>query len=388
MPLPPAANLADLTDLEGSLVIRDDDGNLVLTAPDGSDRHVVASGDRQLLTQPTFSHDADRIAWSAIDGAGATLSVANIDGSEVVSTSLDSSAFYLAWSTDDSWIAGLRPITGNIELFIAESLTASIRPIGTGQPFYVDWRDDDSLIAAVNTTTLAEIRVRGSVEPSVVPIDSPLGAFQAPAVIEGDPEPRDRLVVAMLRDGANDVVLLGPDEQSPSIGRATGPISIAVNPVDRRIAVLVLDNEPQSQVIGFQLDTPPALISGQVSIIDLETREVTARVERQVIAMQWSPDGSRLAVLQSNGNSLQWLITDPDTVAALTPFTPSREVANGYLPFADQYNHSSTWWSPDSRAMVMSGSVDGESGVWVDLVDDDLSATRVSPGDLGLWSPR
>jgi len=104
--------------------------------------------------------------------------------------------------------------------------------------------------------------------------------------------------------------------------------------------------------------------------------------------MQWSPDGSNLALLQSNGASLQWLVTRPDDVVALTPFVPSQEIATSYLPFADQYNHSSTWWSPDSQAMVMSGVIDGESGVWVDLIDDDRTAARVSNGDLALWSPR
>lgn len=385
---PEAATLSDVAEIAGSLVLRDGDGNLVLTAPDGRVRGELASGERRLLTQPTFSRDASRIAWSTLDSAGATLSVAAVDGSTTVTTNLDSPAFYLAWSADDSWLAGLRPTIGSIEFFVAETATAAVRSVGAGQPFYVDWRDDDTLIAAVNSTTLAEIDASGAEEPSTLPIDSPLGLFQAPAVVEADDVPRDRVVVAMLRDGANDVVVLGPDDHASSIGRADGPVSIAVNPVDQRVAVLVLDAAPQSQVISLQIGEPPTLTSGHVSIIDLETGEVTTRVERQIVAMQWSPDGSSLAVLQSTGSALQWLITDVDTVVALTPFVPSQEVANAYLPFADQYNHSTTWWSPDSRAIVMSGFIDGESGVWVDVVDDELSAVRVSAGDLALWSPR
>lgn len=387
-PLAPPADLADLGDLEGSLVLRDERGNLVLTQPNGGGRREIASGEGRLLSQPTFSHNADRIAWSATDTTGATLFVADIDGANEVSTSLDSPAFYLAWSAGDSWIAGLRPVPGNIEFFVAESSSVAVRAVGSGQPFYFDWRDDETLVAAINTTTLAEIRAPGDTEPSLLPIDSPLGIFQTPGVVEGDAEPRDRLVVAMIQDGANDVVVLGPDQEHESIGRANGPITIAVNPVDQRVAVQVLDTEPQSQVIGFQVDTPPTLASGQVSIIDLETREVITRSERQVVAMQWSPDGSSLALLQSTGTALQWLVTRPDDVVALTPFVPSQAIATSYLPFADQYNHSSTWWSPDSRAIVMSGVVDGESGVWVDLVDDERTAVRVSNGDLALWSQR
>lgn len=385
---PPAASLSDVADIAGSLVVRDGDGNLVLTAPDGRVRAELASGEQRLLTQPTFSRDATRIAWSTLDSAGATLTVATVDGSSTITTDLESPAFYLTWSPGDSWLAGLRPVVGSIEFFVADTTTADVRSVGAGQPFYVDWRSDDTLVAAVNSTTLAEIQASGEQEPAVVSIDSPLGLFQAPAVVDADSDANERVVVAMIRDGANDVVLLGPDDQAPSIGRATGPVSIAVNPIDRQVAVLVLDTAPQSQVIGFQTDEPPTLRSGQVSIIDLDTREVTTRVERQIVAMQWSPDGSSLAVLQSTGTELQWLVTDTDTVVALTPFVPSQEVASSYLPFADQYNHSTTWWSPDSRAMVMSGLVEGQSGVWVDVVDDQLSAVRVSSGDLALWSPR
>ena len=37
--------------------------------------------------------------------------------------------------------------------------------------------------------------------------------------------------------------------------------------------------------------------------------------------------------------------------------------------------------------MVFSGTIDGESGVWVDLIDDDRGAARIADGDIAFWSP-
>ncbi len=386
--IPPVA-VSDLAGVEGSIVLRNDDGSLVVVRPDGSNRQELASGIGALLNQPTFSRNGDRVAWTSIDAEGPSFFVADVDGSNVVSAAVSSPAFYLSWSPDDTWIAALRPTPASIEFAIADPRSADVRAVATGQPFYFDWLDDDSIVGAVGTTTLTVIEAVGEVPPTPRVLASPLGAFQTPAVLAGGDETADDVVVAVLQDGFNDVVLLGADGMQDAIGRSSGPVAMTNNPTEGQVAVLVIDAvPPQSQVINFQSDEPPELPPGQVSIIDLETRRVTTREERGIIAMQWSPDGSSLAMLQAGNNTLQWLVARPDGVSMLTPFVPSQELATSYLPFADQYNHSSSWWSPDSRAMVLSGSIDGQSGVWVDLVDDEFGAVRISGGDLGLWSTR
>ena len=141
-------------------------------------------------------------------------------------------------------------------------------------------------------------------------------------------------------------------------------------------------------MIGFQVDPLPQLPSGRVSIVDRTTGDVTILDEPGIVATQWSPDGGTLAMLQVTEQDLRWLLVTGDETTETTPFLPSDEFASSYLPFADQYNHSSSWWSPDSRALVISGSVGGEAGIWVDLVDDEKDAVRVAGGDIALWSPR
>jgi hypothetical protein len=93
-------------------------------------------------------------------------------------------------------------------------------------------------------------------------------------------------------------------------------------------------------------------------------------------------------MLQAEAGLLRWLVATSDGVTSMTPFAPTPEFASAYLPFSDQYNHSSTWWSPDSRALVIAGTIGSDTGIWVDLIDDEEGALLVSGGDIAVWSPR
>lgn len=379
-----------LETLPGALAIRTTEGNLVVTAPSGSSELPIADGLRQRLSQPTWSNSADRLAWSSVGVDGSSLEMTSIgspdsepqtDGA-ITETFLDSPPFYLSWSPDDSSIGALRPTPGSIEFLFIDTSTGAARPVGNGQPFYFDWRDSTSVIAAVNGQTLLSIDATGTTDPVIEPTPGPLGVFQAPAAVDG------QTVVALDQSGRNVIVELGSAGRESTLAEAIGPVSLAANPRDETIAVLVLETVADSQVIAFQNQPPRLLPSGRVSVIDRADGEVTTRPEQGVLAMQWSPDGSRLALLQTSQAGLQWLIADGDGVVRLTPFLPSREFTTSYLPFADQYNHSSTWWSPDSRALVFAGTIGDQTGIWVDLVDDEDRAALVAAGDIAVWSPQ
>ena len=68
-------------------------------------------------------------------------------------------------------------------------------------------------------------------------------------------------------------------------------------------------------------------------------------------------------------------------------FFPSARFSQRYLPFFDQYNLSSTAWSPTSDAIVFAGTIDNEAGVFVDLVSDDAGPARITEGEIAFWSP-
>lgn len=378
------AEVDDLEDLDGQIVLRDADGNLVVVASTGELFVQLASGESARHTQPTWSYGADRVAWSRLSPDDASIEMASIDGSSSSSTALSTPPFFFSWSPDDDWLGALRPVSNTIEFLVLETSTVEPRSVGVAQPFFFDWRSNSAVVAAINQLAVVEIPMDASVEPAPFALGSPLGLFQTPAVIDSE-----NSVVALARPGWNDVVVLGPGQEETTIGRASGGVSLAMNAGRDRLAVLVASGAPESQVIAFQIDAPPELVAGRVSIIDLDTGAVTTEDSDRIVATQWSPDGQTLAMLQATGDELHWLIRHADgAVAPTTPFVPSTEFASSYVPFADQYNHASTWWSPDSLALVFSGAVDGQEGVWVDRIDDDGGAIRISTGDIALWSPR
>lgn len=390
--LPEPASADAIASVAGVLAIRNAEGDLIVTNPDGSGAVTMANGHERRLSQPTWSNGGALLAWSALDTDGAAIEIAAIASEFAVTAETATPPFYLSWSSDDSWIGALRPLGGGIEFLFASTSDGDVRPIGAGQPFYFDWRNDESVIAAVNGTTLVEVPASVEPPPTELAIERPLGVFQTPSLLSDEPR---RFIAALENSGFNEVVVFDGGNVGTRLGRANGPVSIAVNSTVDHVAVNVFTGEPQSQVITFQTETPPDLESGRVSIIDLVSGRLTTRPEARIVATQWSPDGARLALLQAGDpgepgrpGTFRWLVIDGDAVTALTPFSPSPEVAASYLPFADQYNHSTSWWSPDGRALVMSGDVGEETGIWVDLVDDDRGARRVADGDVAVWSPK
>lgn len=390
-----SAEPATLGELAGQIVSRTANGDLVITAPDGSNSNVLASGATSRNTQPTWSNSGDRVVWTTQDTNSAQLVVASVGGlangsdtpPSTITAEMDTPVFYMAWSPNDTWIAGLRQGPAGIELIIIDAETADVRVVGPGQPFFSDWIDDNTLLAAIGGVVLADIVADGS-GAEQRNVTQPLGAFQAPAALSNG----DAIVALDNGLGAagdrENVVSRLEGTSATALGVAKSPVLMAVNPEGTRVAVIVAGDPTQSEVISFQQAPSPELPVGQVSIIDLTTGEVNVRPETQIAALNWSPDGQTLALLQLGDSAATWLFVTNETVIEGTPFIPSQELASAYLPFSDQYERSSTWWSPNSLAFVVAGVVDGEAGIWVDRIDDDAPAVRIGSGDIAFWSPK
>ena len=52
----------------------------------------------------------------------------------------------------------------------------------------------------------------------------------------------------------------------------------------------------------------------------------------------------------------------------------------------DQYDRSSTWWSPDGLAFVFAGTTFGREGIWIDRIDDEVGPAFFAEGDIAFWS--
>jgi len=220
-------------------------------------------------------------------------------------------------------------------------------------------------------------------EPTQRRLDLRLGLFQAPLVLS------EEAAIIAVDDSGNTVTRLDADGTRTPLATADGPVIMAANPQGSQLAIVVGGVGAQSEVISFRTDPEPlpSLPIGQVSILDLGTGAIRTRPETNIAAVNWSPNGETLAVLQVGIGEATWRFITGDDVVSGTTFVPSQEFGSAYLPFSDQYERSSTWWSPDGSAFIFSGSVDGETGVWVDLIDDGFGAVRIGSGDIAFWSP-
>ncbi|MFT7475101.1 MAG: hypothetical protein ACI81L_002035 [Verrucomicrobiales bacterium] len=379
----PSADLRELTAIAGHIVRRTDDLNIVVTSPSGEQPTDLSADSDDFPTQPTWSNSGELVAWTSIFAEGARLSIAAADGSsETRETNVTAPAFFLSWAPDDSSIAGLRQPATGLEFFLADPTSLDVRVVGRGQPFYLDWIGNESVVAAIGGVSLVDIPTSADAVPEVRDLQDPLGIFQTPAALPGG----DVLVAANV--GTDNALVRLDGVASETIALADGALLIAVAPAGDRVAVLSATTEPQSQVISFQTEPPPKLASGKVSIIDLVTGDIESLSETNVLAMNWSPDGSTLALLQVGETTAHWIFLTGDDVSSSGPFVPSNVFLTSYLPFADQYNHATTWWSPDSRAFVISGTINGDSGIFVDVVSDDFGPVRIGDGDIAFWSPR
>lgn len=376
------AEIGDIASLDGQIVLRSDDGAINVVSPDGTDLVELASGATGLHSQPTWSNGGDRVVWSSFVDGESLLSLARRDGSERVDSAAPTQPFYFAWAQDDSWIAGLGPGVNGVELFIAEGDTSDVRRIGSGQPFFIDWTGDGALVAAIGGQLIADIPAP-SANPSERDLDVNLGLFQAPAALD----PQRTLVATEPTIGGTQVTVLSADAEPDVVARTVGAVTFSPNPTNDTVAISVTSAGPQTQQIVAQGNEVPTLTPNRVSILNLNTSEVETLDITGVLATSWSPDGSTLAVLRTDSRTVEWVFARDGDILDGEPFIPSPEFGRSYVPFADQYERSTAWWSPDSRAIVFAGTVGTTSGVWVDLVDDDRGAAMISDGDIAVWSP-
>ena len=151
---------------------------------------------------------------------------------------------------------------------------------------------------------------------------------------------------------------------------------------------IAFDWAPKGDYIAY-VESPQSINSflGNLIFVDLSDPDAPVFIETEaenVIAFFWSPDGSQVvyfvpAILDGAENSQPVGITEPaislvlniadatdGSVRQLTSILPSNNFLN-ILPFFDQYQRSSTIWSPDGNYLVVSAlpTEDGTPGIFI-----------------------
>ena len=85
------------------------------------------------------------------------------------------------------------------------------------------------------------------------------------------------------------------------------------------------------------------------------------------------------------GPKARWSVWTTDGLESVVEFDPEPSFINEFVPFFDQYAQSVSLWAPDGSAFAFPGTIDGESGIWVQPTDGD--ATRIGDGTWVSWAP-
>jgi TolB protein len=383
------------------IVVQGADGNLYTIRPDGTDRVALTEDGTETLVyrQPTWSPDADRIAWVEITGSEAGLSSALVtsasDGSTTRADMADRPPFYLAWSPDgarlaalSSWDAGLA--LRGVDVAAGGSQTSLLTQ---GQPLYFAWSPDGGrMIAHLNGEKVSLVSADGE-ETELDPASAPFGAPDW--LTDGA-----AFVYARNTEGARRLVLADPSGVTlRDLADLEGSVSFSVSPDGGRVAYV--DTGEMAPTAAF----------GALAVTSLQGDTADAQVvdEGPVLAFFWSPQGDKIAYLVAGDRPadgpraslsptlrsdhlnlwLQWKVWDGERAYELSQFRPSDTFLIDYLRFFDQYARSMTPWAPDGSAFVYAGDSEDElSGVWVQGVAEGNLPQRIGDGVYAAWSPR
>jgi Tol biopolymer transport system component len=373
--------------LPGRLVVLGTTGGVSLSLGDEFLPLEVTPGG--IAQQPTWAPDGGSVAWAEFDASGAAaVAVGRSDGSAVTRYDAPFGPFYFYWSPDASRLAFLG---GNpIGLGLLDLSDGSIEVVDGGQPYYFDWSPDGTeLVTHVGGEGLS-VGVPGQ---AARPIEPSTGAFLAPEWIPG------QTAIVYVRAAAG----TGDDGVTASAGGGlAAQTGVAVQQLMRldldggTPAVLVefsgrisFDVSPDGSAIAFSVTRGAEPLNfGPLTVLDLESGEQRSISPGPVLAYEWSPDSTTLALLAPSEDQLavRWGVGGGgDEVEWFSPFIPTSTYSRAYLPFFDQYARSSTMWSPDGSTIVFTAVGPEGDEVWLQPVtggDPDV----LGPGSVASFA--
>lgn len=361
---------------QGRLAVIDPEDGVVVIDPDGANRRVITEGvggeNPSTLMQPIWSSDGSALAWGQRTGTGFGVGISTPGSGVITILSTPDLPFYTYWSPDSRHLGVLHNGTSGVQFQIADVSQESTSLLDEDAPFYFSWNPEGDMVVthagATRAETLTTDGERMELEPTtanyLAPQWTPRGVFHVVG---------DRLV---LEDDQG--------ERRP-VAEVSGLTLFVANSEGSRVALQSTGQDGDG--LTAAAGDFPEVATNAVVVVDVETGDTDLVHDSTSFGFFWSRDGRSLLALTPTDGSLTPKVWSVDgTETEYPPFRPTQGLVQDLLPFFPQYAQSVSFWSPDSSAFAFAGSVEGETGVWVQPLDTD-SPTRISAGSWVSWSP-
>lgn len=385
------------------------DGNVYTNDQSGRDEQAVTS-DASFPTQedpdrpftyyqlPAWAPNAEQVAFVGIQGAEQaieetviyTADISNQRRTEIFSSSTRSPV-YLSWSPDNLNVSFLSSSpAGQLILQMTSSDGERTQILDAAQSLYWSWAPDGQqlLMHANNATPLARLAFL-SVQGDVIEqkLDYELSPFQAPA---WSPD-GSRLALAGATDTAERAIIVtdnqGRFEEQIDELEENQLAAFGWSPNGEKLAYITGANAGGAAV-------------GQLRVHDVAGESNRLRIEDQVVGFFWAPSSELLAYFvpiqeqssdeeaqqQSILLSLRLLDLTTGVSNELVVFRPTSAFLNMITTF-DQYHRGAQLWAPDSKNLVISGTIGSPNPeIMVVSTEPTLQPRTIANGFLGFWS--